>query len=46
MSQPTIQDEFDADLAYLQGLAAAIFEHATPEALMCIAAFDRDRDRP
>jgi hypothetical protein len=37
------QAEFDADLAYLQGLAGAIFEHATPHALMRIAVFDGDR---
>lgn len=36
------QAEFDADLAYLKGLASAIFEHATPKALMRIAAFDGD----
>lgn len=37
------QAEFNADLAYLKGLASAIFEHATPRALMGIAAFDGDR---
>lgn len=37
------QAEFDADLAYLKGLASAIFEHASPQALMRIAAFDGDR---
>jgi hypothetical protein len=36
-------DEFDADMAYLRGLATAIFEHATPAHLMRLAAFDRDR---
>lgn len=37
------QAEFDTDLAYLRGLAAAIFEHASPQDLMRIAAFDGDR---
>lgn len=37
------QAEFDADLSYLQGLSAAIFEHASPQDLLHIAAFDRDR---
>lgn len=37
------QAEFDADLAYLKGLAGAIFEHATPHALVRIAAFDGAR---
>jgi hypothetical protein len=36
------QAEFEADLAYLQGLSTAILEHATPQALMRIAAFDGD----
>lgn len=36
------QAEFEADLAYLRGLSAAILEHATPEALMRISAFDAD----
>jgi hypothetical protein len=35
--------EFNADLAYLKGLSEAIFEHASPQALLHIAAFDRDR---
>lgn len=37
------QAEFDADLAYLKGLAEAMFAYATPEDLMRIAAFDGDR---
>jgi hypothetical protein len=42
MPETTIPDEFDTDLAYLQRLAAAIFEHASPEDLMHIAAHDQD----
>lgn len=37
------QAEFDADLAYLYGLAEAIFAYAKPQDLLHIAAFDRDR---
>ena len=37
------QAEFDSDLAYLRDLSTAIFEHAAPQALMRIAAFDADR---
>jgi hypothetical protein len=37
------QAEFDADLDYLKGLASAIFEHATPQDLLHIAAFDKDQ---
>jgi hypothetical protein len=41
--QPLITSEdaeFDADMAYLRGMAGALFEHATPDDLMRIA---RDR---
>lgn len=37
------QAEFNADLAYLYGLAEAIFAYAPPQDLLHIAAFDRDR---
>ena len=37
------QSEFDADLAYLKGLAEGIFAYASPQDLLRIAAFDGDR---
>jgi hypothetical protein len=37
------QAEFDADLAYLYGLAEALFAYAAPQDLLHIAAFDRDQ---
>lgn len=37
------QAEFEADLAYLRGLATAILEYSSPQALMRIAAFDGDK---
>jgi hypothetical protein len=36
------QAEFDADLAYLHGLAEALFAYANPLNLLHIAAFDGD----
>jgi hypothetical protein len=35
------QAEFEADLAYIRGLAEAIFAYAPPQDLLHIAAFDR-----